>query len=189
VRSLSCIASTHTSLTSLALSLPPLTDFATYLSAYSVLLSSIVGVMVCHYYVIGKRQVAVHDLYEKDGLYTYFHGFNLRAYAAYVAGIAPNITGMAGACGADVPLAATRIYTLSFFVGFGVAFATYWLLCLAFPLPVPTVDEVAEVPAALASGAARGELKRQSSTETGYEVEKDEKADEEGAARGAVELV
>ncbi|TNY19629.1 NCS1 nucleoside transporter family [Rhodotorula diobovata] len=164
-------------------------NFATYLSAYSVLLSSIVGVMVCHYYVIGKRQVAVHDLYEKDGLYTYFHGFNLRAYAAYVAGIAPNITGMAGACGADVPLAATRIYTLSFFVGFGVAFATYWLLCLAFPLPVPTVDEVAEVPAALASGAARGELKRQSSTETGYEVEKDEKADEEGTARGAVELV
>ncbi|BGP50796.1 uracil permease [Rhodotorula kratochvilovae] len=145
-----------------------------------------VGVMVTHYYVISKQRVHVHDLYERKGTYTYFYGFNLRAYAAYIAGIAINVVGMAGAMGRDVPLAATRIYTLSFFTGFGVAFIVYYVACRIWPLPIPTPDEVAQVPAALTAAMARGELRRHA-TEGEEEREKDEKDGEE--PRGAVELV
>lgn len=95
---------------------------------------------------------------------------------------------MAGQMGATVSLTATRIYQLSFFTGFGVSFLVYWALCRIWPIPVPTPDEVAQVPAALATADARGELKRQSTGESAYGGEKDDKEVEE-TSRGAVELV
>jgi NCS1 family nucleobase:cation symporter-1 len=57
------------------------------------------------------------------------------AYAAYIAGILINVVGFAGATGRTVPLAATRIYQMSFFTGFGVSALTYWLLTRVFPVP------------------------------------------------------
>lgn len=82
------------------------TTFATYLSAYSVFLSSIAGVMVCiscifdlaartitinhgtllgrvqitDYYLIRKGHYRVADLYNarKDGWYSYTYGVNFR---------------------------------------------------------------------------------------------------------------
>lgn len=71
-------------------------NFTTYLSAYSVFLSSIAGVMVhslpvnefsmltfsqvTDYYVIHKGHYRVRELYYtgKDGWYMYKFGFNLR---------------------------------------------------------------------------------------------------------------
>jgi NCS1 family nucleobase:cation symporter-1 len=37
--------------------------------------------------------------------------------------------------GRSVPLAATRVYQLSFFTGFGVSAIVYYLLNAAFPVP------------------------------------------------------
>lgn len=97
------------------------------------------------------------DLYDsrKDGWYWYTYGFNFRAYAAYIAGIIINVVGFAGAsaylsfcvvysfrltgdrpiAGRTVPLAATRIYQMSFFTGFGVSAIIYFLLNVVFPVP------------------------------------------------------
>ncbi|KZT04504.1 uncharacterized protein LAESUDRAFT_657714 [Laetiporus sulphureus 93-53] len=110
-------------------------QFTTYLSAYSVFLSSIAGVMIMDYYVIRKGHYRVRDLYhvEKDGWYFYTFGFNFRAYAAYVAGILINVVGFAGATGRYVPLPATQIYDMSFFTGLGVSAVVYWSLNLVFP--------------------------------------------------------
>jgi nucleobase:cation symporter-1, NCS1 family len=85
-------------------------SFTSYLSAYSVFLSSICGVMISHYYVVSQRKVKIDDLYtmSSGGIYHYWHGFNLRAYAAYICGIVINVVGFAGAVGTPVPLAATR---------------------------------------------------------------------------------
>lgn len=60
-----------------------------------------------------------------------FHG---RAYAAYISGILINVVGFAGATGRDVPLAATHIYEMSFFTGFGVSALIYYTLNLLFPV-------------------------------------------------------
>ena len=56
-----------------------------------------------------------------------------RAYAAYISGILINVVGFAGATGRSVPLAATRIYEMSFFTGFGVSALVYCGLSWAFP--------------------------------------------------------
>lgn len=145
-------------------------SFTSYLSAYSVFLSSIAGVMVrfhrsrvaqscssirqiTDYYVIHKGHYNVKSLYHTDrsGWYWYTFGINFRcvshphplslldsrhhsAYAAYISGIIINVVGFAGATGRDVPLAATRIYQMSFFTGFGVSALIYWTLNKLFPV-------------------------------------------------------
>ncbi len=62
------------------------------------------------------------------------NGRSRRAYAAYIAGILINVVGFAGATGRSVPLAATHIYEMSFFTGFGVSALLYWSLNLLFPV-------------------------------------------------------
>ncbi|KAH7878426.1 permease for cytosine/purines, uracil, thiamine, allantoin-domain-containing protein [Lentinula edodes] len=110
--------------------------FTSYLSAYSVFLSSIAGVMVTEYYFIRKGHYRVTDLYDtrRNGWYWYTYGFNYRAYVAYIAGILINVVGFAGATGRTVPIAATRIYEMSFFTGFGISTIVYLLLNWAFPV-------------------------------------------------------
>jgi len=114
-------------------------SFTSYLSAYSVFLSSIAGVMITEYYVIRRGTYRIADLYHtnKDGWYWYTFGFNLRAYAAYIAGILINVVGFAGATGRVVPIAAKRIYEMSFFTGFGVSALVYITLNYIFPVPGP----------------------------------------------------
>ncbi|KAI0642592.1 permease for cytosine/purines, uracil, thiamine, allantoin-domain-containing protein [Trametes meyenii] len=111
-------------------------SFTSYLSAYSVFLSSIAGVMITDYYIIHKGHYNVKDLYhaQRDGWYYYTYGVNFRAYAAYIAGILINVVGFAGATGRSVPLSATRIYEMSFFTGFGVSALIYWSLNFLFPV-------------------------------------------------------
>ncbi|KAI9644008.1 uracil permease [Ciborinia camelliae] len=112
-------------------------NFTTYLSAYSVFLSSIAGVMVSDYYVVRKGYLEVRNLYsaKKTSPYYYTLGISWRGYAAYIAGILINIVGFVGAIGRDVPAGATYIYRLNFFCGFIIAGGMYWALCKLFPIP------------------------------------------------------
>ena len=128
-------------------------NFTTYLSAYSVFLSSIAGVMICDYYIVRRGYLQIKDLYsgKKDGPYFYTLGIHWRGYAAYIAGILINVVGFAGAIGRKVPMAATHIYDLNFFCGFGVSAIVYWFLCKLFPIPATSDrwlevgDEITEV--------------------------------------------
>lgn len=115
--------------------------FTTYLSAYSVFLSSIVGVIVFDYYFVRRGWLYLPHLYSMRDLdtheLTYYmynkFGTNWRALVAYICGILPNIVGFVGAVkGKDtVPEGANIIYRLNFFVGFlcsGIVYsALTWL--------------------------------------------------------------
>ncbi|KAL2177813.1 permease for cytosine/purines, uracil, thiamine, allantoin-domain-containing protein [Thermothelomyces heterothallicus CBS 202.75] len=120
--------------------------FTTYLSAYSVFLSSIAGVMIADYYLVRRGFLEVKELYDarRTGPYFYTAGIHWRAYAAYIAGILINVVGFAGAVGTSVPIGATYLYNLNFFCGFGVSAAVYWLLCRVWPVPA-TSDRWMEV--------------------------------------------
>ncbi|KAG6033948.1 hypothetical protein E4U41_006757 [Claviceps citrina] len=112
-------------------------NFTTYLSAYSVFLSSIAGVMSTDYYLVRRGYLNVRGLYDasKAGPYYFTFGVNWRAYAAYVAGILINVVGFAGAIGREVPKGATYVYNLNFFCGFIVASVAYWAMCKISPVP------------------------------------------------------
>ncbi|KAI0184131.1 permease for cytosine/purines, uracil, thiamine, allantoin-domain-containing protein [Xylaria flabelliformis] len=113
-------------------------NFMTYLSAYSVFLSSIAGVMVSDYYFVRRGYLGVKELYDarRGGPYYYTFGINWRAYAGYISGILINVVGFAGAVnGGNVPMGATYIYRLNFFAGFIVSSAVYWICCKISPVP------------------------------------------------------
>jgi nucleobase:cation symporter-1, NCS1 family len=112
-------------------------NFTTYLSAYSVFLSSIAGVIISDYYVVRRGYLQIKDLYsaKKNSPYYFWFGFHWRGYTAYIAGILINIVGFVGAIGKPVPAGANYIYRLNFFCGFIVAGTTYWALCKFFPVP------------------------------------------------------
>lgn len=91
-------------------------NFTTYLSAYSVFLSSIAGVMCADYYLVRKGYLQTKNLYSahRKGPYFFHGGVSWRGYAAYLAGILPNVVGFVGAVGVDVPKGKCFFF-LSFF--------------------------------------------------------------------------
>lgn len=112
-------------------------EFTTYLSAYAVFLSSVAGVISADYFWVRRGYLNVLHLYSNDPQSNYSYnklGINWRAYVAYIAGILPNLVGFAGAVGASVPVGATYVYNLSFFVGYISAFFTYAILVEIFPI-------------------------------------------------------
>ncbi|EGV65986.1 Allantoin permease [Yamadazyma tenuis] len=124
--------------------------FTTYLSAYSVFLSSIAGVVACDYYYVRRGYLKLTHLYslhapekpESRSFYFYNRiGCNWRAYVAYICGILPNIVGFVGATETHVvPIGAEKVYRLNFFMGFISAFLVYAILCRLSPIAgVPKV--------------------------------------------------
>lgn len=76
------------------------------------ILSSIVGILFTDYYVLRKRRVNVHELYENNGQYKYMNGFNLAGIISWVIG----------------GFAAYYLSAYSFIVGFVVGAFIYYVL-------------------------------------------------------------
>jgi NCS1 family nucleobase:cation symporter-1 len=102
-----------------------------WLVGYSGFLGPIAGVLICDYFIVRKKKLALQDLYLRGGQYEYSHGFNWQAISALAAGAAIAFIGLA--------LPALRVlYNYAWFVGFAVSFFTYLALMKASqPQPLP----------------------------------------------------
>src|SRR5882724_116020 len=102
-----------------------------WLVGYSGFLGPIAGVLICDYFIVRKKKLAVQDLYQRNGLYEYQHGFNWQALAALAAG--------AGVAFVGLVVPPLRIlYNYAWFVGFAVSFFIYLALMKASqPQPLP----------------------------------------------------
>lgn len=67
-----------------------------------------------------------------EGLYRYFHGFNLWAFATYIIAVAPNFYGFLSQMGVRAPLEIQRFYYVAYPTGLLVAFVVYYVGCLVF---------------------------------------------------------
>lgn len=101
----------------------------TWLVAYSSLLGAVGGILIADYFVIRKTQLNLVALYEKNSVYWYYKGFNMRAIIALVAGIAPCVPGFLGTIKAmNVAQGWITAYHYAWFISFGVAFMVYVVL-------------------------------------------------------------
>ncbi len=102
-----------------------LSTFSSYIFGWlvgcSAFLGPIAGIMICDYYLVRRRKLCVEDLYRRRGAYEYRYGFNPRAIAALVAGVAFALIGLA------VPLF-RWVYDYAWFVGFLLSGGIYFLL-------------------------------------------------------------
>lgn len=92
-----------------------------WLVGYSGSLGSVAGVLIVDYWLLRKTRLDLKALYTEQGAYHYQNGWNRNAVIATLLG-----AGVALA-GAFVP-ALRPIYNWSWFVGFGLSGAAYWLL-------------------------------------------------------------
>jgi len=111
--------------------------FISVLSAYSVFLGPMTGIMICDYWVVRARKLKLSDLYHgrKDGSFYFWHGVNWRSFTAWIVGWSYLIPGFVNAVAPeiDVPVACTNLYYLAFPLGFAVSFVTYYGLNLISP--------------------------------------------------------
>src|SRR3954468_7690551 len=89
-----------------------------WLLGYSGGLGSIAGVLIADYWIIRRRQLSLEDLYLPDGAYGRWNA----------AGILATIVGCALAWGGLVVPALRPLYDYAWFVGFGTAAITYFVL-------------------------------------------------------------
>jgi NCS1 family nucleobase:cation symporter-1 len=107
-----------------------LEDYGTYifgwLIGYSGFLGPIAGIFVVDYFLIRRRNLSLHDLYRRGGIYEYTDGVNWKAVGALLAG--------AGAAFIGLLVPSLRpLYDYAWFVGFGVASLLYYVLMAGEP--------------------------------------------------------
>jgi NCS1 family nucleobase:cation symporter-1 len=104
-------------------------SFSAFLGGYSLFLGPIAGIMMSDFWILRNRHLNLASLYRHSDIYSFFYGFNIRAFAAFACGIAPNLAGLAKVTGNNrVPKRATYVYSLSWLIGTIVAFVIYTLL-------------------------------------------------------------
>ena len=101
-----------------------LADYNTFilgwLGGYAAFLGPVAGVMICDYFLVRRRILQLDDLYLRGGIYEYARGFNWCALTALALGAGTALVGLA--------LPAVRVlYDYSWFVGFVVSFAIYYV--------------------------------------------------------------
>lgn len=103
-------------------------DLAAILVFVSGLLGPVLGILLCDYFLIRKKELALFDLYKPNGMYAFGgSGFNKAAMYALAAGVLTALIGF------WIP-SLSFLYSLSWFTGFGVAFALYYYLMQNAPI-------------------------------------------------------
>ncbi|CDK26233.1 unnamed protein product [Kuraishia capsulata CBS 1993] len=120
--------------------------FINVMSAYSVLLGAMTGIMCCDYWIIRKRKIKLSDLFNPtpSSIYWFNGGYNWRAFVAWVIGFAPLMPGFVHACNEKIkiPLGAQHLYYLAYIYGFIVSFVIHYGINHFFPPPgLGEVDE------------------------------------------------
>ncbi|HTG85794.1 MAG TPA: cytosine permease, partial [Pyrinomonadaceae bacterium] len=101
-----------------------------WLVGYSGGLGSIAGVLIVDYWFVRQKRLELGDLYRKDGDYTYSGGWNWRAVIATLIGC------LLAWIGLVVP-PLRPLYDYAWFIGFGSAALTHYLLMKAAPPAAP----------------------------------------------------
>lgn len=112
--------------------------FINVMSAYSVFLGPMIGMYICHYWLICQRKIKLSDLYDPypEGIYYYWKGVNWRAYVAWVVGWATQLPGFINAVTPSIVVSSgfVHLYYLAFPLGFAISFAVYWVLSTVSPI-------------------------------------------------------
>ncbi|KAK9366874.1 permease for cytosine/purines, uracil, thiamine, allantoin-domain-containing protein [Lipomyces kononenkoae] len=121
------------------------TAFLSFMSGYSIWLSSIAGILFSDYWLVHRRKYDVRELYKPNGIYRYNKwGYNWRAVVAFTCGWVPLLPGFIHSINPNINVIVgmQRLYYLGFFYGFFCAALVYWALCYFFPQQETYVEAV-----------------------------------------------
>lgn len=109
--------------------------FLTVTSAFGVIMTPIISVMICDNFLIRKRNYSVAEAFVYDGEYKYNKGFNWKAFVAMVCGMTPGLPGIAWQVNPKYfnNMGIVDFYYGDSFFSFLISFFVYWILCIVFP--------------------------------------------------------
>jgi NCS1 family nucleobase:cation symporter-1 len=93
--------------------------------------------MLVDYFFIRRGNLNLPELFtlSPHGRYYFFHGFNVRAFAAFVIGFLLPLPGFAASFGHDIGEAATHMYALGWVLSFLMGSLSYYVICLVWKIP------------------------------------------------------
>jgi NCS1 family nucleobase:cation symporter-1 len=115
------------------------TSFLTFLGSYTVFLMPICACMIVDYWLVRNGNFHVPSLYTSspESPYSYYKGWNLRMLAAWVAGVAFTVDGVAGSLDPDsVAEASKNMYKLGFLLSLLMGGVVYYTLCFIWPVQI-----------------------------------------------------
>ena len=135
--------------------------FLMFLGGYSIFQGNVVGIMTVDYFLVRRGNLHLADLYSRSSLAAYFYtkGFNIWAYAAFVAGFLLPLPGFIGSFGYPIGSAATELFSLGWVLSFVVGGLSYFVLCRVWPIPGQREDRNKEFES-LALEQVEGEVER-----------------------------
>lgn len=112
-------------------------SFLNFLGGYSIFQGPVVAIMIVDYFWVRRGNITMTDLYTRSscGRYHFFHGFNVRAFVAFVIGFLLPLPGFAASFGYDIGTAAPRMYALGWVLSFLMGALAYFVICLIFKVP------------------------------------------------------
>jgi NCS1 family nucleobase:cation symporter-1 len=102
------------------------TSIFAFLGTIGGALGPVAGVMFADYFIIRRRTLVVEDLYKLDGEYSYYKGYNYRAFVATTIGAMISLIG-------QFVSSLKHLYDISWFVGVLFSFVTYIALMKLHP--------------------------------------------------------
>jgi NCS1 family nucleobase:cation symporter-1 len=100
------------------------------------------------YWFVRKGNVHIPSVFKggPESIYWYWHGFNLRAYAAWLIGVVLVVHGVANSLKpGTLGIASTRIYDMGIILSSLAGGISYYLICLVFPPPIMPPGHTDEV--------------------------------------------
>jgi len=113
-----------------------------FLSGYACFMGPIAGIVVSDFYLIRKMKLDIYSMYNVDGLYYYFHGWNWRAWLVFFIAVGPILPGFAHSITPtlNVSEGAINLYTFSWAWGFVTCTVNYYILCKYIAPPGNLID-------------------------------------------------
>lgn len=111
--------------------------FLKFLGGYSIFQGPVVAVMLVDYFIIRKGNITLEDLYTRSswGRYHFFHGFNIRAFVAFVVGFMLPLPGFAASFGHSIGDGAVEMFSLGWVLSFLMGGTAYFVACKIFKVP------------------------------------------------------
>ncbi|KAI0288327.1 NCS1 nucleoside transporter family [Russula brevipes] len=115
--------------------------FLSFVSGCSIFLGPITGIMVTDYWLVHRTRVDVPSMYRPHGRYRYTYGVNWRAAAAMVVSVPPTFPGLIDGVKTRIHMnIGTRLFDISYMLGFALASTSYFALSKLFPAHETVLD-------------------------------------------------
>jgi len=108
----------------------------------------IAGILVSDFYLVRKMKLDIRAMYDPNGRYRYYHGWNWRAWLTFFVAVGPVLPGFAQSINPNLNISdgAKHIYTFSWIWGFCVCVTLYYVICTYVSPPTESFVEVAVYP-------------------------------------------